>query len=124
MSCVAFLCTDPRGKFDIAERVRLAGLDSDRVMLTEFYASRELRDWSEMAHVLKGVACDTVIIDNTTDMADNVDRQAETKLITDGLRLWADRGLAPAGVRTVQSRQVRRSPMRAGCPPRQEPVGR
>lgn len=92
---VAFLSTDPGGKYEMAQRVRDAGIDRKRIVLKSFYAPNDWAGWTTVMTGLQtlgaGVA---IVVDNTTDLAIDANGPREVKLITDGLRLWSDNGLS------------------------------
>jgi hypothetical protein len=91
---ISFLCTDPGGKYDLAGRVRDAGLDNKRIMATSFYAPRDLDGWQDAIKAFRNHGVGAVVIDNTTDLADDANGPREVKAVTDGLRLWCDNGLS------------------------------
>lgn len=89
---VAFLCTDPRGYIDVAQRVHKAGLDGRRVLVQQFYPPETWQEWRQSVDVFRRERVGAVIVDNTTDLADDANGPREVKKITDGLRLWSDEG--------------------------------
>lgn len=89
---VAFLCTDPGGCIKIARRVAAAGLDKTRVVAQQFYPPQTWQEWQEAVAVFKSNHIDAIIVDNTTDLADDANNPRDVKVITDGLRLWSDNG--------------------------------
>ena len=91
---IAFLFTDPGAKYALAERVRDAGLDRKRIAGNSFYAPHRWEDWKAVRDQLKSAGVDVVVIDNTTDLADDANGPREVKLVTDGMRLWVDSGIS------------------------------
>jgi hypothetical protein len=89
---VAFLCTDPGGKIEIARRVQRAGLDTQRIVAEQFYPPREWKDWQDAVDMFRRDHIGLIVIDNTTDLADDANDPRHVKAITDGLRLWSDSG--------------------------------
>jgi RecA-family ATPase len=92
---VAFMVTDPGGVYELARRVKSAGLDKCRIVAMSLYAPTSWDEWKEMLVRLKALGSDVVvIIDNTTDLAIDANSPREVKLITDGLRMWTEDGVA------------------------------
>jgi hypothetical protein len=90
----AFLCTDPRGQLTVARRVNEAGLDRRRVLAMPFYTPKDFGEWKEAVADLHRQHVDLIVVDNTTDLAEDANGPREVKSIIDGLRLWSDSGAA------------------------------
>lgn len=91
---VAFLCTDPKGKFDVATRAQLAGLDSSRILAAPMYTPDDADAWREHLAMLQREHIGAVILDNTSDLANDANSPREVKAVTDGLRRWTDEGMS------------------------------
>jgi hypothetical protein len=91
---VAFLFTDPGGQYALAERVKRAGLDTNRIIGAPFWAPRDLDGWKNAGEMLKNAGVDVAIIDNTTDVAEDANGPREVKAVTDGMRLWTESGIS------------------------------
>lgn len=89
---VAFLCTDPGVHTVISKRVHQRGCDGRRILAMPFYAPGTFGEWKDAAKDLASRGVGLVIVDNTTDLAADTNAPREVKLITDGLRYWADHG--------------------------------
>jgi hypothetical protein len=89
---IAFLCTDPNGRRDVAERVRNAELDKRRVLAQQFYTPASFDEWKLAVNDLRRERVGAIVVDNTTDLALDANNPADVKTVIDGLRLWSDDG--------------------------------
>jgi hypothetical protein len=89
---VAFLCTDPGGQYDIARRAALMGIEGGRLLAQPFYTPQSREEWREAIGVFQRERIGAIIIDNTTDLADDANGPREVKAVTDGLRMWSESG--------------------------------
>lgn len=89
---VAFLCTDPGGRRDVARRVQAAGLDRRRVLAQQFYTPGTFNDWKQAVNDLRRERIGALVVDNTTDLAMDANNPRDVKTVIDGLRLWSDDG--------------------------------
>lgn len=89
---VAFLCTDPGGRIKVARRVHQAHLDGRRIVAQQFYPPQSWDEWQDAVALFRRERIGAIIVDNTTDLADDANSPRDVKVITDGLRLWSDNG--------------------------------
>jgi hypothetical protein len=89
---IAFLCTDPGGHIKTAQRIKKAGLDGRRVLAQPFYTPESWEEWREAVDMFKRMRIGAIVVDNTTDLAEDANGPAAVKIITDGLRYWSDNG--------------------------------
>jgi hypothetical protein len=89
---VAFLCTDPGGQYDIARRAKRMGIEGGRLLAQPFYTPQSRDEWRDAIGVFRRESIGAIIIDNTTDLADDANGPREVKAVTDGLRMWSESG--------------------------------
>jgi len=89
---VAFLCTDPGGQYDIARRSARMGIEGGRLLAQPFYTPQSRDEWRDAIDVFRREHIGAIIIDNTTDLADDANGPREVKAVTDGLRMWSESG--------------------------------
>lgn len=89
---VAFLCTDPGGQYDIARRSARMDIEGGRLLAQPFYTPQSRDEWHDAIEVFKRERIGAIIIDNTTDLADDANGPREVKAVTDGLRMWSESG--------------------------------
>jgi hypothetical protein len=89
---VAFLCTDPGGQYDIARRADRMGIEGGRLLAQPFYTPQSRDEWRDAIDVFRRERIGAIVIDNTTDLADDANGPREVKAVTDGLRMWSESG--------------------------------
>lgn len=89
---VAFLCTDPGGQYDIARRSSKMGIEGGRLLAQPFYTPQSRDEWRDAIIVFEREHIGAIVIDNTTDLADDANGPREVKAVTDGLRMWSESG--------------------------------
>ena len=89
---VAFLCTDPGGQYDIARRSARMGIEGGRLLAQPFYTPQSRDEWRDAIGVFRRESIGAIVIDNTTDLADDANGPREVKAVTDGLRMWSESG--------------------------------
>jgi predicted ATP-dependent serine protease len=89
---VAFLCTDPGGQYDIARRAGRMGIEGGRLLAQPFYTPQSREEWRDAIDVFRQERIGVIVIDNTTDLADDANGPREVKAVTDGLRMWSESG--------------------------------
>jgi len=104
---VAFLVTDPGAKYELAKRVKAMGMDRQRIVVMSFYAPGDWEAWKNMLGKIKNEGTNVaVIVDNTTDLANDANSPREVKLITDGLRMWTEDGVAVINIHHMNKGSV------------------